>query len=880
MPWSKALHDFLWGLTADWIVLVGLFLTLGLQFQTVLRLPWALRLLIQAISRRRKGAGEISSIHAFTTALGGTMGMGHLSGMAVSLSIGGPGVVPWMWVVAMLGLATRYSETFLGVRFRQRDKHGQVIGGPMEAIEAGLGPNWKLLAMLYALCGSVGMFGFGNGLQAQQLSQAVHQISGLPPLAIAEAKHPHAAAQGLHRISNASMVVVPAMLMLYLPATVVLLALHAPDLPRAIQTMLSEAFAPRALGGGALALILRTAVRTATLTNDAGLGTTAISFAAAAPADPRRQGWLAMLINLISVGVCTATALVLMLSGVLDRSGGLQSSFSDSRRGLELLEEAFRIHWPGSDWLPCIAVGLFAFTTLMTFGFYGERCFTFLVGQRGREPFRLMWIGFAALASIHAIPSLWMLANLLGGLMVLPNLLMLLMLSRTVFLPSLLANAVVEGAKPTLLDQGLPFQQVLCLTALAYLSTLAASRLALRLRLPAMLGVLLLGLSLPGPVILKPEHVEMLDMVGLAMLLFYSGLNADLNQLRGLLRHGVVLAMVGPLLSSLLLGGTIWLVYAGLAALMQGSGGLEALPLWLALMAAACLSSTDATPALELLKHARLKLPPALEHTLRLESSLNAPLSMLIVLFLASLATTGAAGHGGEAESLWLLKALQNFLKGIGSGVMVGLILTYLGQFILRRWISDPNQILLLGVALALSSFGLAEILHGSGYIAAYVTGMFLANDIYSNECITPERLEHSLEPFNTLMECTIVLLFGSLIEPSHLLEALLPGLLVALALMLMARPLGVFALQRLSAFTRRERSLLAWCGLRGAAPLALTYTMIHTVPLLPGIEESTAVTIEHQLEGLIAVVVMIVLVVQGLSLPVVCRRLGLAIGS
>ena len=208
---------------------------------------------------------------------------------------------------------------------------------------------------------------------------------------------------------------------------------------------------------------------------------------------------------------------------------------------------------------------------------------------------------------------------------------------------------------------------------------------------------------------------------------------------------------------------------------------------------------------------------------------------------------------------------------------MVGLILSFVAQFILRRFVSSPSQILLLGIAVALSSYGLAQLLQGSGFISAYVTGLFLANDIYANRWITPKRLEQGLEPFNTLTEFSVFLLFGSLIDPSSIGPALIPGVLSALALILIARPLSVLALQPFSPFGRREGVLLAWCGLRGAVPLALANTAIHAIPSLPGLGEEQVAALEHQLQGLIFLVVVLNLCLQGLTLPSICRRLGLA---
>lgn len=423
----------------------------------------------------------------------------------------------------------------------------------------------------------------------------------------------------------------------------------------------------------------------------------------------------------------------------------------------------------------------------------------------------------------------------------------------------------------------LPFPLLISLTALAFLGTLVFSRLAIHLRLPAVLGVLLLGLLLhPSQRLLSLEEVENIHVVSLSMLLFCAGLNAELHHLKGFLRYGVLLAVGGVLLTSLLFTPLLWGIHAALASLWPGLG-VVALPLPVALMAAACVSCTDAMATLEVLRRAGLHLPQRLQSLVEMEASLNDPLAIVFLLLVVTLASAGWLEPQGGSNPADLLQAIQSFLKSIGSGVMVGLILSFVAQFILRRFVTSSSQILLLGIAVALSSYGLAQLLQGSGFISAYVTGLFLANDIYANRWITPERLENSLEPFNTLTEFSVFLLFGTLIDPASIRTALIPGLLSALALILIARPLSVLALQPFSPFGRREGMLLAWCGLRGAVPLALAYTAIHAIPALPGLAEGQAEALEHQMQGLIFLVVVGNLALQGLSLPPLCRRLGLA---
>ena len=437
------------------------------------------------------------------------------------------------------------------------------------------------------------------------------------------------------------------------------------------------------------------------------------------------------------------------------------------------------------------------------------------------------------------------------------------------------AEAAPQGG--ALLGGGLPFPLLISLTALAFLGTLVCSRIAIHLRLPAVVGVLVLGLLLhPGQSVLSLTQVENLHVVSLSMLLFCAGLNAELHHLRGFLRYGVLLAVGGVLLTTLVFAPLLWGIHAAIEALWPALG-VVALPVPVALMAAACVSCTDAMATLEVLRRAGLRLPQRLQSLVEMEASLNDPLAIVFLLLVVSLASAGWLHPHGGGDPAALLPALQSFLKSIGSGVMVGLILSFVAQFILRRFVSSPSQILLLGIAVALSSYGLAQLLQGSGFISAYVTGLFLANDIYANRWITPERLEQGLEPFNTLTEFSVFLLFGSLIDPSSIGPALIPGVLSALALILIARPLSVLALQPFSPFGRREGVLLAWCGLRGAVPLALANTAIHAIPSLPGLGEEQVAALEHQLQGLIFLVVVLNLCLQGLTLPSICRRLGLA---
>jgi cell volume regulation protein A len=263
---------------------------------------------------------------------------------------------------------------------------------------------------------------------------------------------------------------------------------------------------------------------------------------------------------------------------------------------------------------------------------------------------------------------------------------------------------------------------------------------------------------------------------------------------------------------------------------------------------------------------------------LEFESSVNDPAAILFLLLVLGLSFTKpeVTQTLNDVAMTGIPGQIQAFIKSIGSGIMVGLILTYLGQYILRHFVTSKDQVLIVGIAISVAAYGLSTLLLGSGFISAYVTGLFLANNIYDNPLITSESLENSLESFNTMMEMLVFLLFGVIINPSNISLVLPEGILCSLALMLVARPLSVLAFSWVSPFNWRENVLIAWCGLRGAVPLALSYTVIHTIHELPGISAETTAKLSGEVEGLIFLVVLLNLSIQGLTLPVLSRRLGL----
>ena len=446
----------------------------------------------------------------------------------------------------------------------------------------------------------------------------------------------------------------------------------------------------------------------------------------------------------------------------------------------------------------------------------------------------------------------------------------------------LLAAAAEAGSEEgsaivSLIDQ-LPFSLLMTIAATAFLATLVVSKFARRLQVPAVLGVLLLGAAIsPQQNLIGPIVVENIHIVSLTMLLFYAGLKTNLKNIRNFLGYGLLLAIGGVVVSSMSFGLIIYAVYQ-LMGSQLAAAGFFSLPLSVSMMMAACLSSTDVGVTLSVLSPVSRYVPERVRGLLEFESSVNDPASILFLLLviginipapdvtsaIKDLAVTGLAGQ------------VQFFIKSIGSGILVGLILTYVGEFILRNFVSSKDQILIVGISIAFASYGLSCLLGGSGFISAYVTGLFLANNIYNNPTITQDVIENSIESFNTLMEMTVFLLFGLVVNPSNALLVLPEAVICGLALMFVARPLSVLLFSRVSPFNWRESILISWCGLRGAVPLALCYTLIHTTPELPGIPPTMVTSINAEIEGFVFVVVVFNLALQGLTLPIVSRRLGL----
>ena len=377
--------------------------------------------------RSSRGEGDVSAFEGLTTALAATIGTGNVAGVAGAIATGGPGAVFWMWLIAFVGLATKYAESLLAVHYREVDDLGEHVGGPMYFIRNGLGPGWGWLATLFALFGTLAGFGIGNGVQAHEMALALRTSLGVPELAtgiVMAVITFLVLIGGIERIGKVTEVVVPFMAIVYVGGSLVILLAHLGEIPAALGVILQDAFTGQAVAGGALGTVIQKGIARGVFSNEAGLGTAPIAQAAAKPGDPVLQGTVAMLGTFIdTIIVCTMTALVIVISGL----------YTGDQRGVALTMAAFDKGLPGAAWLVTFGTVFFTGTTILGWGYYSERCLEFLAGTAAIKPFRLLWVAVVVIGAVATGGVIWTVADILNGLMAIPNLIGLLLLSGTVF---------------------------------------------------------------------------------------------------------------------------------------------------------------------------------------------------------------------------------------------------------------------------------------------------------------------------------------------------------------------------------------------------------------------------------------------------------------
>jgi len=422
--------DWLWGPPMLVLLLgTGFYLTLGLRFMPVRRIGEAVRLLMRG--RHSAAEGDIVPFSALMTALSATIGTGNIAGVATAIALGGPGALFWMWITALVGMATKYAEAVCAVRFREQDAKGNYSGGPMYYIRNGLHRRWHWLGVAFAIFGSLAGFGIANTVQSNSVSDALLTTFDMPPeytglvLMILVGA---VVLGGLKRIAHVATVLVPFMAVAYLVVGLGIVALHIAEVPGTIGTIVSAAFTPTAATGGfAGATIwagLRWGVARGIFSNEAGLGSAPIAHAAARTNQPVQQGMVAMLGTFIdTLVICTVTGLVIVIMDV----------WPSGVSGASLTTMAFSSALPGGEYVVTVGLCLFAFTTMIGWSFYGERCVVFLLGTGAILPFRIAWVLAIPVGTIVELDTVWKVADSLNALMAIPNLIALVLLAPLVF---------------------------------------------------------------------------------------------------------------------------------------------------------------------------------------------------------------------------------------------------------------------------------------------------------------------------------------------------------------------------------------------------------------------------------------------------------------
>jgi AGCS family alanine or glycine:cation symporter len=427
----STLNGIVWGpLMLVLILGTGLYLMIGLKGMPIRKLGYGFSMLWKGRTSREEG--DITPFNALMTSLSATIGTGNIAGVGTAIALGGPGAVFWMWCTALVGMATKYAEAVLAVKYREVDEEGNHVGGPMYYIKNGLGDNWRWLGGAFAIFGALAGFGIGNMVQANSVADAMQTNLGVPfwITGVVMAVLVFAVLiGGIRRIAQVAGKLVPFMAIAYVAGGLVVILFNLSEVPAALALIVTQAFTPTAATGGfagaAVMLAIQMGVARGIFSNEAGLGSAPIAHAAAQTKDPVGQGSVAMLGTFIdTLVVCTITALVIVMSGM----------WSSGESGAALSSAAFGAELPGfGEWVVTFGLMIFAFTTMLGWSVYGERCVEYLFGVKSILPFRLLWVLAIPLGATVKLSFVWLVADTLNALMAIPNLLALLLLSPVVF---------------------------------------------------------------------------------------------------------------------------------------------------------------------------------------------------------------------------------------------------------------------------------------------------------------------------------------------------------------------------------------------------------------------------------------------------------------
>jgi AGCS family alanine or glycine:cation symporter len=406
------------------IVGTGLLLTIRLGFYQFSSLPYALKLAFSK-NQDKNSEGDISHFQSLMTALAATIGTGNIAGVATAVVLGGPGAIFWMWVTALVGMATKYAEAILAVKYRTVGGNGQMAGGPMYYIEKGLG--WKWLAVLFALFGSIAAFGIGSSVQSNSVAAAVENSFGINPwitgmiLTIFTAL---VILGGIKSIGKVTSLFVPVMAIFYVVGGLAIILMNLDLLPAALGKIFSDAFTGQAVAGGAIGAVIRYGVARGVFSNEAGMGSAPIAAAAAKTDHPGRQALISMTGTFLdTIIVCSITGITLVMGGMY---------LDTDLTGAALTTETFDSLLPGGGWIVTIGIILFAYSTVLGWAYYGEKCFEYLFGNKSIMIYRIVYVATVLVGAGMNLGLVWTIADIFNALMAIPNLVGLLFLSGVV----------------------------------------------------------------------------------------------------------------------------------------------------------------------------------------------------------------------------------------------------------------------------------------------------------------------------------------------------------------------------------------------------------------------------------------------------------------
>nr|WP_315277000.1 sodium:alanine symporter family protein [uncultured Acinetobacter sp.] len=423
----ETLSGWVWGpYMLVLIVGTGVFLTFRLLFWQFRMLPLAFKQVFCKHDKAQKEPGDISHFASLMTALSATIGTGNIAGVATACVLGGPGAVFWMWMTALFGMATKYGEGVLAVKYRIKNEKGQMSGGPMYYIERGL--KWKWLAIIFAFFGTVASFGIGSSVQSNTVALAVENSLGIETWITGVVITVFSALVilgGISSISKASSVIVPIMAILYVTGGLIIILNNLHLVVPAFELIFRDAFTGEAVAGGAIGAVIRYGVARGVFSNEAGMGSAPIAAAAAKTDHPARQGLVSMTGTFIdTIIVCSITGIVLVMGFIM-----AGNSFGGAT-GAVLTTQVFDQLLPGfGGWVVTFGIIFFAYSTILGWSYYGEKCCTYLFGEKYVLIYRLIYIASVFIGTIATLDLVWLFADTFNGLMAVPNLIALLLLS-------------------------------------------------------------------------------------------------------------------------------------------------------------------------------------------------------------------------------------------------------------------------------------------------------------------------------------------------------------------------------------------------------------------------------------------------------------------